>query len=332
MSRQNEFERWLKNSLQLDNIRLHALAGDASFRRYFRIEQAENFLAVDAPPCSEKTQEFVDIARTFEQQGVHVPHIENFDAKHGFLIVSYLGDTSYLQALQKDAGSADKLYKDAMQGLAKIMHCPVAPPLHLEKFDRQFIRQELNNFTEWFLQKYLKIEITDSIEKLLQDTYQKLIMSAEQQPQVCVHRDYHSRNLIVVDENNPGIIDFQDAVYGPLTYDLVSLLRDAYIDWPLQQVETWVKHFYQEYVADDFDITLEQFHQDFDLMGVQRHLKATFIFARKWLRDKDASYLNDIYRTLNYILDILAKHPEYADFHQFMAQDVAPKFSLEQAS
>ncbi len=332
MSRQGKFEQWLKASLNLNEVTLEAIAGDASFRRYFHVLQAPGFLAVDAPPTSEKTQEFVDIARAFETQGVHVPHIEHFEPKDGFLIVSYLGETSYLQALQKDATQADKLYKDAMQGLSKIMHCPMAASLHLEKFDNSFMMRELCFFTEWFLRGYLKIDITTKTEQLLQNAYHVLIKQAESQPQVCVHRDYHSRNLIVCENNNPGVIDFQDAVQGPLTYDLVSLLRDAYVDWPLQQVEAWVQHFYKENIADEYDLGIEQFHQDFDLMGVQRHLKATFIFARKWLRDKDASYLNDIYRTLNYILAVLPKYPELHDFYEFMAQDVAPKFSLEQAS
>ncbi len=330
--RQNQFESWLKKSLNLQQLTLKPITGDASFRQYYRMDQLPNYLAVDAPPALEKTQEFVDVARAFERVGLNVPTIKDFDAQQGFLIVSYLGDVSYFQALQKDSSLADKLYKDAMQGLDKLIQYKDYHALHLEKFDTRFMMNELNYFTEWFLSGYLKLDISETTQKMLDKTYLSLTTRAENQPQVCVHRDYHSRNLIVCDNRNPGIIDLQDAVEGPLTYDLVSLLRDAYIDWPLKQVKHWVEHFHQEYVKQEYNISFDEFYDDFNLMGVQRHLKATFIFARKWLRDHNPNYLNDIYRTLDYMVMISEQYPELKPFHQFMINEVAPKFSLEQAS
>lgn len=318
--RQIQFENWLKEQYQVDSLAIQPLAKDASFRRYFSLAHDPAWLAVDAPPEHEKNHEFVAVAEAFSKMGVRVPAIRAYDLEQGFLLVENLGRDSYLKVLTAQPHQADKLYKEAIDKLVNIAGAAHEQHLHLLHFDQSFLAAELNHFNEWYLEKYLDYRLSDSELHMLQKAYDFLISRAAAQPQVCIHRDYHSRNLIVRELDNPGVIDFQDAMLGPLTYDLVSLLRDAYIAWPKEQVETWARYFYEQYAQahPHYLKTWPEFLDDFNLMGIQRNLKAIFIFARKWLRDKDRGYLDDIPRTMNYVLTVGKNYPELSAFCTFL--------------
>ncbi|MFI4956016.1 MAG: aminoglycoside phosphotransferase family protein [Gammaproteobacteria bacterium] len=327
-TRQIQFENWLKANLPNEIVALVPLPGDASFRHYFRLEGHPGWLAVDAPPEHEKTVEFVRVAQAYADIGVHVPQIMAYNTTLGFLIVSDLGDTSYLQALTASPDRADTLYSDALLSLVQITRCTPCAALPLDHFDAQFMRNELNFFTQWFLRDYLKITITPELQTLLDDTYAKLIKRAENQKQVCIHRDYHSRNLIVCESGkNPGVIDFQDAMMGPITYDCVSLLRDAYIALPKDQVISLARFFYDNVrdAHDDYRTSFEEFYHDFQWMGMQRHLKAIFIFARKFLRDNNPNYLGDIPRTLEYVRQVAKEDEAFNAFSEFIELEVVPR-------
>lgn len=323
VSRLEQFNQWLSANLATDQVILEPLPGDASFRKYFRVTGYPGILAVDAPPEHEKTQEFVEVANAYAHLGLHVPDIRAYSIDLGFLIVSDLGKTSYLQNLQASPASADRLYHDALESLVKISSCD---SLALATFDADFMRAELNHFTHWFVEGYLKEPLTEPLIRMLNTSYDRLIERATNQHQVSIHRDYHSRNLMVCEGTNPGILDFQDAMVGPITYDAVSLLRDCYIDWPRKQVEAWAHHYYFacQTVHRTWRSSPDQFIDDFNWMGIQRHLKASFIFARKYLRDHNAGYLKDIPRTIGYIADITADYPELNDLHRFIADRVQP--------
>jgi aminoglycoside/choline kinase family phosphotransferase len=326
-TRHTQFENWLKANLPNEQVNLLALPGDASFRHYFRLEGHPGWLAVDAPPEHEKTIEFVRVAEAYAALGVHVPQIMAYNTSLGFLIVSDLGEMSYLQALKAHPGKADGLYQDALTSLIQITRCEPSSALPLERFDATFMNNELQFFTQWFLKDYLKINVTAGVQSLLDKTYGQLIQQAEAQQQVCIHRDYHSRNLIVCESGkNPGVIDFQDAMIGPITYDCVSLLRDAYISWPADQVTTLSRFFYDQLrgTHHEYQESFDRFYHDFQWMGMQRHLKAIFIFARKYLRDQNPNYLGDIPRTLNYVRQVAKGYSAFHTFSDFIETDVVP--------
>ena len=325
MTRHDQFESWLQANLPHEKIKLLPLPGDASFRHYYRIEGHPGWLAVDAPPAHEKTVEFVRVAQAYARAGVHVPEVLAYHEGQGSLIVKDLGGTSYLQALTAEPTQANSLYRDALSSLVRITQCQPSDALPLEHFDAAFMNTELQSFTQWFLKDYLKINVTRTIQTLLDKTYVKLIERAENQQQVCIHRDYHSRNLIVCDAGkNPGVIDFQDAMIGPITYDCVSLLRDAYISWPVEQVESLSRYFY-DHLRDaypGYEGSFDRFYHDFEWMGMQRHLKAIFIFARKSLRDHNTNYLGDIPRTLHYVRTVAQNDSAFREFSHFIETDV----------
>jgi hypothetical protein len=250
---------------------------------------------MDAPPDKEDCRPFVDVAARLETAGLHVPHIHAADLAQGFLLLEDLGSVSYLQAL--DETTADRLYGDAIDALVRLQQAGVEG---LPPYDEALLRRELQLFPEWLLERHLGLALSEDERRVLDRTFDLLVENALEQPVVCVHRDYHSRNLMVVSERNPGIIDFQDAVAGPITYDLVSLLRDCYIRWPADRVARWLRDF-QERVG---GLDLEQLRRWFDRMGVQRQLKAAGIFARLNHRDGKPGYLADIPRTLGYIVEV----------------------------
>jgi hypothetical protein len=251
-----------------------------------------------------------------------VPQVLAEDLGQGFLLLSDLGTRQYLDELS--AQSVERLYGDAMGALATLQACGhqggVLPP-----YDRELLWREMELFRDWYLGKHLGLSLSDSENKVLDETFTLLADSALEQPAVSVHRDYHSRNLMV-SEHNPGILDFQDAVHGPLTYDLVSLLRDCYIDWPRGQVEEWALGYHD--IAIDHGILRERqqerFLRWFDLMGMQRHLKATGIFARLNHRDGKPGYLNDIPRTLGYVAEVSTRYPALHSFRQLLEEHVLP--------
>lgn len=324
--RLQQLERWLSDTLGLPAYRIAPASADASFRRYFRIEfDGESRIVMDAPPDKEDSAPFVRIARQFHAIGLNVPAILAEDLEQGFLLLSDLGNRQYLDVL--DEHNVDALYTDAMGALATLQArgpgTGALPP-----YDRQLLWREMELFRDWYLGRHLGVVLSGSEQQLLDATFELLAASALEQPTVSVHRDYHSRNLMVC-EHNPGILDFQDAVNGPVTYDLVSLLRDCYIAWPRQRVEAWVEEYHD--MAVELGILperrQERFLRWFDLMGVQRHLKASGIFARLNHRDGKPGYLNDIPRTLGYVTEVSRRYPELHPFLSLLEEHVLPQLA-----
>lgn len=308
---------------------LQSVSGDASFRRYFRVLSHNlSWIAVDAPPQQEDSSSFVAIARAWEPLEIHAPLVHLADLEQGFMLLSDLGDTLYLDRLDEE--SVGPLYQQALLTLTHIQQCRSIQGESFPPYDRALLQREMALFTDWFLEQLLQLKLTRYEQRLLEQLQELLIQSALEQPQVCVHRDYHSRNLMVIDAPAPGVIDFQDAVWGPITYDLVSLLRDCYIDWPEQQVARWALD-YAKLAADAglMDAVSEQrFLGWFDRMGMQRHLKAIGIFARLNLRDGKPGYLGDIPRTLDYLRRVAAQHSDLAEFGRWLDQRVIPAMTL----
>lgn len=303
---------WLKTQLPHTAMTLHPLKGDASFRRYFRLKTPDkNYIAVDAPPATENNEAFVKISRAYLNLGLLVPEVIAHDLAKGFLLLTDLGDDVLFQLLNSD--NADHYYQKSLLELGKIQTCDLSLP----NFDANFMGIELENFEEWFLSQHLKFNPSPVIKKTIQKSFDLLLHSATSQPQCSIHRDYHSRNLMVLDNENIGILDFQDAMIGPITYDLVSLIRDCYIDWPQNKVVEWALFFHQAFLKTTLP-SQEQFLRYLDLMGIQRHLKACFIFARKHHRDRVDHYLKDIPRTLNYVVTVSDHYPELKDFKSFI--------------
>lgn len=321
---------WISGPLGLAGFTIEPASGDASFRRYFRITlpAGRTLIAMDAPPDKEDCRPFVDIANTLSALGLHVPRIEAEDLEQGFLLLEDLGTRHYLDML--DEASADRLYADALSALAVIQAC--GPRQGLPAYDEAMLQREMALFPDWLLLQQVAITLDEGERQQLQGTFRLLADSALEQPRVCVHRDYHSRNLLLTHSPNPGVIDFQDAVVGPVTYDLVSLLRDCYISWPAQRVRGWALGYYE--LAQQSGVLRDEdegeFLRWFDLMGVQRHLKAAGIFARLNIRDGKPGYLADIPRTLGYITEVAADYPELSFLSRLISERVLPALSSSQ--
>lgn len=301
------------------------ISGDAGFRRYFRLRLSSvNLLAVYAPPSSENNRGFLSIAEFLLSHGVHVPKILFYDLNLGFFLIEDLGETLYLDHLNEE--SANILYGEALFTLLRIQQCPldygVFPP-----YSRQRLLEEMQLFGQWFVAQLLDYTVQDEDAQVLRRAFDILLDSAVAQPQTVVHRDYHSRNIVFGVGGSPGIIDFQDAVVGPLTYDLVSLLRDCYIEWPLPQVEAWALA-YASLACDAGvmpEVSEQEFLRWFDLMGVQRHIKVLGIFARLSLRDGKHAYLKDLPLVVNYVRSVVARYPELTEFSQWFESQMMPR-------
>ncbi|MDX1516808.1 MAG: phosphotransferase [Woeseiaceae bacterium] len=317
---------WLTSNPALGDGSLAPASGDASFRRYFRVTtSAATYIAMDAPPPQEDCRPFVAVAGYLEAIGVHAPRVLDADLDRGFLLLTDLGATQYLDVLCDDADRAPGLYDDALTALLRVQQRGTAFQSSLPPYDQELLTFELSLFHDWLCGTHLGIDFDTEAESAWQRTCDLLIDNALQQPQVFVHRDYHSRNLMVVPDTNPGILDFQDAVEGPLTYDLVSLLKDCYIRWPAGRVRRWARQFYDGLAEDvrsqaDFD----RFWRWFELMGVQRHLKAAGIFARLNHRDGKAAYIGDVPRTLSYITELAPHYDELAFVIELIETRVLP--------
>ena len=319
--RLRELNEWLGRQPGLNGYKIAPASADASFRRYFRVSfQEKSLIAMDAPPEKEDCSQFIRVGRAMRAMGLNVPEIVAENQSLGFLLLTDLGSRPYLNELNE--ASVERLYGDALGALVTLQVCGHGAQEILPPYDRALLMREMELFREWYLTRHLGMNLTPEQNRVLDDAFALLADSALEQPQVCVHRDYHSRNLMVVNEHNPGILDFQDAVLGPVTYDLVSLLRDCYIEWPRERVEEWALGYHE--LALQSGIIQEEdeakFLRWFDLMGVQRHLKATGIFARLNIRDGKPGYLGDIPRTLGYVKEVSARYPELADFHKFLLQ------------
>ena len=287
---------------------LTVASADASFRRYFRIHNKnETMIAMDAPPEKEDSTPFVDVTQRLLKAGVHAPKILKQSLEKGFLVLSDLGSTPYLDKLN-DA-TADALYDDALEALIKMQQASTSD---LPVYNAELLQQEMQLMPEWFLQTHLGLRIDNHQQKIIQQTFDDLTAAILEQPKVFVHRDYHSRNLMVVTENNPAIIDYQDAVLGAITYDLVSILRDCYIAWSNHKVEQWALRYRNKAVGAGLMESIDDktFIKWFDLMGLQRHIKVLGIFARLCHRDGKKNYLNDLPLTLSYVMQVGKKYPE----------------------
>ncbi|MFZ2169749.1 MAG: phosphotransferase [Methylococcaceae bacterium] len=316
---------WLENDLLLTIDFCEPASSDASFRRYFRVMTPEGqFIVMDAPPDKENIEPFIRIAGLLKQSHVNVPTIFQQNLADGFLLLEDFGSECFLDQL--NANNAEALYQSAFDSLFNLQTQTVIQNSGLPSYNEELLLRELAIFDEWFLNQLLDIRIPASIWETLRTV---LVSSDLEQPVTFVHRDYHSRNLMALKSNSPGVIDFQDAVVGPITYDLVSLLRDCYITWPAQQVKQWLSQYYHRLLrANLIHCSLTQFQHWFDLMGLQRHLKAIGIFSRLHLRDDKSAYLNDIPRTLNYVTTVSAAYPEFTDFSNFLQNQVLPAHGI----
>jgi N-acetylmuramate 1-kinase len=296
---------WVSGTVAGPVFELQPASGDASFRRYFRVRAAEcSYIAIDSPPQHYDARDYVRIAARLRKLGLNVPQVLHQDLDHGFLLVTDLGDALYLTKLNDV--TVEHLYGDALHALQRLQSGNRTDDDFLPDYGEGLLTAEMELFRVWYLRRHLGLVLTQKQQRILDQTFAALTRSALEQPRVWVHRDYHSRNLMVTAENNPGILDFQDAVRGPVTYDLVSLLRDCYIAWPRGRVERWAGAYHAQALAAAIPVCEQasQFLQWFDRMGVQRHLKAIGIFARLNHRDGKPGYLQDVPRTLGYVLEV----------------------------
>lgn len=301
-------------------------SGDASFRRYIRVLSGQqSFIIMDAPPGQEDCRPFIRVAGYLEAMNLNAPRVIEADLEEGFLLLTDLGSTQYLDTLLAEPLTAVSLYGDALQALSNLQESGAAYQSSLPPYNEELLRFELSLFHDWLCGTHLGLSLSDADESNWRKLCDLLVRNALDQPLVFVHRDYHSRNLMVTKADNPGILDFQDAVEGPLTYDLVSLLKDCYVKWPQQQVGDWARAYYHR-----LDRSLRQqidadlFMRYFDLMGVQRHLKAAGIFARLNHRDGKPAYMADVPRTLSYIAELGTQYDELRDLVELITTRCLP--------
>ncbi|HTP39466.1 MAG TPA: phosphotransferase [Steroidobacteraceae bacterium] len=322
---------WLQHQLGWPLQRLEVASADASFRRYFRAFdlQGATRVVMDAPPDKEDIAPYLAVARLLEACGVHVPHVEAVDSAQGFVLMEDLGSTQLLGAL-RSGGDVEQLYRSALDELLLIQVGGLRQHQHLPPYDAAVLERELQLMPEWFLARHLGLTPDAGEQRLLTDTFAQLIAAALAQPRVLVHRDYHSRNLMTSPSNRPGIIDFQDALSGPVGYDLVSLLKDCYIHWPRQRVVHWVFEYRARLIAAGAAQLAggsdSEFLRWFDWIGLQRHLKVLGIFARLSYRDGKHGYLDDLPLTLYYVRDTAARYGELHDFRRWLEARVVPAF------
>ena len=306
VDRLSELKRWIETQLNASPVALEAASADASFRRYFRVTTAgESLIAMDAPPAHEDCRPFVRIARLMEEAGLNVPRVIAADFERGFLLLSDLGTAGYLQAL--NAGTADALFRDAIDALLRWQLA--SKPGVLPPYDEALLTRELTLFPEWYVARHRGVTLNAPQSEALTRVFALILKSNLAQPAVFVHRDYMPRNLMVC-EPNPGVLDFQDAVYGPITYDVASLFKDAFVSWDEERVLDWTARYWEKArraglpVAADFG----DFYRDFEWMGLQRHLKVLGIFARLNYRDGKSGYLADTPRFIVYVRAVAARY------------------------
>src|SRR6266853_780490 len=315
---------WLARELRRPAARIEPASSDASFRRYFRVFCSDaTYVVMDAPPGKEDVRPYLKVSRLLASLGAHVPHVHASDVERGLLLLEDLGATLYLERLEA-GDDPQPLYADALQVLARIQVRGGAACAQLAPYGRAELLREMALMPQWFLDRHLALTPAADEARLIDSAFEFLIAEALAQPVVFVHRDYHARNLMVVRERNPGIIDFQDALRGPVGYDLVSLLKDCYIAWPRARVVEWVSG-YRELLRSQGGPAGEseqQFLRWFDLIGVQRHIKVLGIFCRLWYRDVKPGYLPDLPRTLEYVRDTCARYAELGALGSFLEQRV----------
>lgn len=308
MERLRLLEKWLEAKFPGASFTLKPASSDASFRRYFRVSfNGESLIAMDAPPRQEDCRPYIHVAELFGAASVHVPKVLARDLEQGFLLLSDLESTTYLQALNDD--NADQLYRDALDALIKIQLA--SRPGELPDYDAELLMREMRLFSDWYVSKHLRLALSAQQAAALDSIFSLVLQNNLAQPKVFVHRDYHSRNLMLT-RPNPGILDFQDAVYGPITYDLVSLLKDAYIRWDEERALDWVIRYWEKAKRAGLPVTRDfaEFYRDYEWMGVQRHLKVLGIFARLYYRDGKDAYLNDLPLVMHYLRKACERYRE----------------------
>jgi N-acetylmuramate 1-kinase len=332
-SRLAQLTRWVFDDLGFEGGRLAPASADASFRRYFRVTRGEDtYIVMDAPPDKEDLGPFSSVARLLLRIGVNVPVILATDSKRGFLLLSDLGVRQYLDELAVE--TADRLYADALGALSTMQTADGAIARDLPRYSHALLMREMDLMPEWFLGSPLRLQVSAAERGMLAGQFEILAQSALAQPAAFVHRDYHSRNLLVTETDNPGILDFQDAVWGPVTYDLASLLTDCYVAWPAPRVRDWALQYRERLLTRGFPFlgaTESEFIRWFDLVGLQRHIKVLGIFARLFYRDGKQQYLEDLPRVLRYARETAGAYAETSQLADFIARRIEPEFLNAQA-
>ena len=316
--RLNALQNWLNKQLKLEFSDISPASSDASFRRYFRIDvNSASYIAMDAPPENESLGEFIYADSALLALNLHAPVIHAENSDEGFLLMEDLGTQTYFDKLNEQ--NADVLYSDAIDALITMQTgIKLQPQKKFPLYSAKLLKDEMQLFESWYLPKHINRTLSSNQADKLHTIYQLLIDNALEQPQSWVHRDYHSRNLMLTENSNPGIIDFQDMVIGGISYDLVSLFKDCYIAWPRVKVEEWISDYHKKYhqiAVKQFgfeEVTLPQLIKFFDLMGVQRHLKVLGIFSRLFYRDNKEQYLNDIPLVKQYLIETCEQYDELA--------------------
>jgi N-acetylmuramate 1-kinase len=307
-TRLEQLQQWLGARFPVGSFTLASASADASFRRYFRVSVAgTSWIAMDAPPENEDCRPFVHVARLLRAAGVNAPDIVAQDLVRGFLLLTDLGDTTYLSALNEE--NADRLFGDAFNALLKWQLA--SREGELPPYDAPLLQRECDLFADWYIARHLQLPLSAAQQASLAEMVKLIVSRNAAQPAVYVHRDYMPRNLMVADPN-PGVIDFQDALYGPITYDLVSLTRDAFVSWEEERVLDWTVRFWEKAKRAGLpvDADFAAFYRDFEWMGLQRHLKVLGIFARLHYRDGKAGYLEDTPRFMRYARAVAARYQE----------------------
>ncbi|MFC5524989.1 aminoglycoside phosphotransferase family protein [Rhodanobacter ginsengisoli] len=316
---------WIRRILDDASLTLAPASADASFRSYWRTRHAgQSWILMDSPPAQEDPAPWLEIGARLSAAGLHVPEVRAQDLQQGFLLIEDLGSRLYLPALT-DA-TVDALYGDAMDALLRMQRD--VDVSGMQAYDRAFLQRELEIMPEWFLGRHLGHSPACEEWDVLEAGFTVLLHNALEQPRCFVHRDYHSRNLLIVETNNPGIIDFQGALVGPISYDLASLLRDCYIAWDRPRVEAWAES-YRQRLRDArllaADVDRARFLRWFDLIGLQRHIKVLGIFCRLHYRDDKHGYLEDLPRVYAYVIDVAGRYPELADFAALLTRSVGER-------
>ncbi len=316
------------------DCRLEPASADASFRRYFRVWNAAGATRVvmDAPPDREDTRPYLQVTRLLQDCGVHVPEVDAADTRQGLLLLEDLGSTLLLARLRA-GGDPDQLYGEALAALAQIQLRGGNGARELPAYDAEALEREMRLLPDWFCAHHLQLPVDAATEALLAETFAFLVRELSAQPRVLVHRDYHSRNLMITTQRSPGIIDFQDAVCGPIGYDLVSLLKDCYVSWPRARVLSWLEQHRLQLAAAGAGSGAGsgEFLRWFELAGLQRHIKVLGIFARLWYRDGKRGYLRDLPLTLEYVRDAAARYGELARFSAWVESTLVPRFGAANA-
>jgi len=309
-ARREALSAWVSGVLPSPLLDLTTASADASFRRYFRAHTSTGtFIVMDAPPAHEDCKPFLHVARLFREAGANTPEILAENLADGFLLLTDFGDTTYLAALEAGV-DADRLYRAANAELVTLQQA--SRPGALPAYDRALLTRELQLFPDWYVGRHLAVELSPAQQADLGRVFESLLANIFAQPKVYVHRDWHSRNLMFTGAARPGVIDFQDAVYGPVTYDLVSIYKDAYVEWEEAQILDWVIRYWESARQAGVPVQADfgEFYRDFEWMGVQRHLKVLGIFARLYHRDGKAGYLKDMPRVMAYLRKACERYTE----------------------